>query len=78
MSVLTRVGNNSKIVICGDILQRDFTKNSEKNIEKFLTVLERMDNYFDFNYFEEDDIVRSGLVASYIKAKHKVYPKGFE
>jgi phosphate starvation-inducible PhoH-like protein len=77
-SVLTRVGNNSKIVICGDILQRDFTKNSEKNIEKFLTVLERMDNYFDFNYFEEDDIVRSGLVASYIKAKHKVYPKGFE
>ena len=77
-SVLTRVGHNSKIVICGDILQRDFTKNSEKNIEKFLTVVQQMPNRFDFNYFDEDDIVRSGLVGDYIKAKHKRFPKGFE
>ena len=77
-SVLTRIGYNSKIVICGDILQRDFTKNSEKNIEKFLSVVEAMPNRFDFNYFDEDDIVRSGLVGDYIKTKHKKYPKGFE
>jgi phosphate starvation-inducible protein PhoH and related proteins len=77
-SVLTRIGHNSKIVICGDILQRDFTKNSEKNIEKFLTVVQQMPNRFDFNYFDEDDIVRSGLVGDYIKAKHKRFPKGFE
>jgi phosphate starvation-inducible PhoH-like protein len=77
-SVLTRIGYNSKIVICGDILQRDFTKHSEKNIEKFLQVVEQMKGRFDFNYFTEDDIVRSGLVGDYIKAKHKKFPKGFE
>jgi len=77
-SVLTRIGYNSKIVICGDILQRDFTKASEKNIEKFLQVVEQMPSRFDLNYFTEDDIVRSGLVGDYIKAKHKKFPKGFE
>lgn len=77
-SVLTRVGHNSKLVICGDILQRDFTKHSEKNIEKFLQVVESMPNRFDFNYFDADDVVRSGLVGDYIKTKHAKFPKGFE
>lgn len=77
-SVLTRVGYNSKIVICGDILQRDFTKHSEKNIEKFLQVIEGMPHRFDFNYFDADDVVRSGLVGDYIKTKHSKFPKGFE
>ena len=77
-SVLTRVGHNSKIVICGDILQRDFTKHSEKNIEKFLQVVESMPHRFDFNYFDADDVVRSGLVGDYIKTKHAKFPKGFE
>ena len=76
-SVLTRVGHNSKIVICGDILQRDFTKNSEKNIEKFLQVVEKMPHRFDFNYFDEDDVVRSGLVGDYIRTKHANFPQGF-
>lgn len=77
-SVLTRIGYNSKVIICGDILQRDFTKHSEKNIEKFLQVVEQMPKRFDFNYFTEDDIVRSGLVGDYIKTKHKRFPKGFD
>jgi phosphate starvation-inducible PhoH-like protein len=76
-SVLTRIGRNSKVVICGDILQRDFTKHSEKNIEKFLKVIETMPNRFDFNYFNEGDIVRSCLVADYIKQKHRLYKDGY-
>ena len=77
-SVLTRIGSNSKVIICGDILQRDFTKTSEKNIEKFLQVIEQLPHQFDFNYFGENDIVRSGIVGDYIKAKHKMFPRGFE
>ena len=77
-SVLTRVGKSCKILICGDILQRDFTKPSEKNIEKFLQVVQAMPNEFDFNFFNEDDVVRSGLVGSYIKTKHRKFPNGFE
>lgn len=77
-SVITRVGNFSKILLCGDILQRDLTKGSEKNIEELLYVLRRMENTFDFTEFGEDDIVRSGLVGDYIKMKHRVYPDGYK
>lgn len=77
-SVLTRVGRDSKIMFCGDILQRDFTKGSEKNIEKFLNVLQGMPDVFDFTYFGENDIVRSGIVGEYIRAKHLMFPKGFD
>jgi len=76
-SVITRVGNYSKIVLCGDILQRDLTRGSEKNIESLLKVLKNMDNRFDFTEFDENDIVRSGLVGDYIKIKHKLYPDGY-
>jgi phosphate starvation-inducible protein PhoH len=77
-SVITRVGNFSKILLCGDILQRDLTKGSEKNIEELLNVLRKMENTFDFTEFGEDDIVRSGLVGDYIKMKHRVYPDGYK
>ena len=76
-SVITRIGQNSKIVICGDIMQSDITKASEKNIDKFINVLERMNNRFDFNYFGIDDIVRSDLVADYIRTKTEMYKHGF-
>jgi phosphate starvation-inducible protein PhoH len=76
-SILTRVGNYSKIIFCGDILQRDLNKTSEKNIESFIKVLKTMANDFDFTYFNENDIVRSGLVGNYIKHKHKVFPDGY-
>jgi phosphate starvation-inducible protein PhoH len=76
-SVLTRIGRNSKIIFCGDILQRDFVKTSEKNIEAFLSVIKQMKSEFDFNYFGVDDIVRSGIVGSYIKNKHLMYPEGY-
>ena len=68
-SIITRLGKGSKIIFCGDTCQTDFTKNSEKDIDKFLYVLEKMDNWFDMNEFTVDDIVRSGIVKDYIKAK---------
>lgn len=76
-SVVTRVGESSKIIFCGDILQRDLNKNSERNIEIFLKVLQRMTEDFDFTYFDEYDIVRSGLVGSYIRTKYKHHPDGY-
>lgn len=76
-SIITRVGDYSKIIFCGDILQRDLNKASECNVETFLQVLDNMRDVFDFNYFGEEDIVRSGIVADYIKAKHRIYPDGY-
>lgn len=77
-SVLTRVGIDSKIILCGDIMQRDITKKSEKNIELFLNTIEHMHKDFDFVHFNEDDVVRSGIVGNYIKTKHKIYPEGYD
>ena len=77
-SVITRVGNFSKIILCGDILQRDLNKHSEKNIECLLKVLGKMEDTFDFTDFGENDIVRSGLVGEYIRMKHKIYPDGYK
>ena len=76
-SVLTRIGKNCKIIFCGDVLQRDFTKANERNIEKFLKVLENMPEQFALTHFGLDDIVRSGLVSDYIKTKHNIYKDGF-
>lgn len=68
-SIITRLGQGSKIIFCGDTCQTDFTRNNEKDIDVFMKVLERIPNHFDFNTFTNDDIVRSGIVKDYIKAK---------
>jgi predicted ribonuclease YlaK len=68
-SIITRVGENSKIMFCGDASQSDLQKVNERNgIIDFMTVLRKMPS-FDIIEFGVDDIVRSGLVKEYIIAK---------
>jgi len=68
-SIITRVGDNSRIVFCGDATQSDLTKNYEKNgILDFMKITKRMPE-FEHIEFGVDDIVRSGLVKSYIVNK---------
>ena len=68
-SIITRVGENSKIMFCGDASQSDLQKTNERNgIIDFMTVLRKMPS-FDIIEFGVDDIVRSGLVKEYIIAK---------
>ena len=68
-SIITRVGENTKIVFCGDASQTDLTKTNEKNgIIDFMKVLRAMPS-FDTIEFGIDDIVRSGLVKEYLIAK---------
>lgn len=71
-SVITRVGEGSKIVFCGDYSQSDFTKAYErKGLLDFMKVLKSMNN-FVFIEFDIDDIVRSNLVKDYIIAKARL------
>ena len=68
-SRITRVGENSKIMFCGDATQSDLVKTNEKNgIIDFMRVLRNMPS-IDIIEFGVDDIVRSGLVKEYIIAK---------
>ena len=70
-SIITRVGENTKICFCGDARQSDLTKTNEKNgIVDFMSVLRKMTS-FDIIEFGVDDIVRSGLVKEYIIAKQE-------
>jgi phosphate starvation-inducible protein PhoH len=68
-SIMTRLGKGSKIIFCGDTDQTDFVFNKSKDISDFMGILQRMSKWVDFNYFSSDDIVRSGIVKDYIKAK---------
>ena len=71
-SIITRVGENSKIMFCGDATQSDLIKTNEKNgIVDFMKVLRVMPS-IDIIEFEVDDIVRSGFVKEYILAKMEV------
>ena len=68
-SIITRVGENSKICFCGDATQSDLTKTNDRNgIVAFMNILRKMVS-FDIIEFDVNDIVRSGLVKEYIVAK---------
>jgi len=71
-SIITRVGENSKIIFSGDASQSDLVKTNDRNgIHDFLNILRKMPS-FDIIEFGIDDIVRSGLVKEYIIAKLEV------
>ena len=69
-SIITRVGENSKILFCGDASQSDLTKTNERNgILDFMKIIRAMEDDFSSIEFGLDDIVRSGLVRKYLFAK---------
>jgi predicted ribonuclease YlaK len=68
-SIITRVGENTKIMFCGDATQSDLVKTNEKNgIIDFMRILHQMPS-FDIIEFGLEDIVRSGLCKEYLVAK---------
>ena len=68
-SIMTRVGESSKIMFCGDATQSDLIKDKERNgIADFMQILRIMSSV-DVVEFGIDDIVRSGLVKEYLLAK---------
>ena len=71
-TIITRVGQDSKIVFCGDFGQSDLTKLNERNgLMDFLQILQEM-NEFNCTEFDIGDIVRSGFVRSYLIQKTKL------
>ena len=69
-SIITRVGENSKILFCGDASQSDLTKTNERNgILDFMKIISAMEDDFASIEFGLEDIVRSGLVRKYLFAK---------
>ena len=71
-TIITRVGQDSKIIFCGDFMQTDLSKVSERNgLFDFLRILEEMKE-FNCVEFNIGDIVRSGFVRNYLIQKTKL------
>ena len=68
-SIITRIGENTRIMFCGDASQSDLVKVNDRNgIVDFMNILRKMPS-FDIIEFGISDIVRSGLVKEYLTAK---------
>jgi phosphate starvation-inducible protein PhoH and related proteins len=68
-SVITRIGDNCRVVFSGDFKQSDLIRDAERSgLLTFMKILKRM-NMFENIEFTKEDIVRSDLVKSYIIAK---------
>jgi predicted ribonuclease YlaK len=71
-TIITRVGQDSKIVFCGDFDQTDLIRQNERNgLHNFLRILNEMEE-FNCVEFTLGDIVRSGFVRSYLINKIKL------
>jgi phosphate starvation-inducible protein PhoH len=74
-TIITRVGESSKIIFCGDTAQDDLKQSKNRadfsGLVMFLKVLDSIKS-FETVRFGIEDIVRSGLVKEYIIAKERI------
>ena len=72
-SVMTRVGDNTKIIVCGDFTQNDLLvrKTDTSGYREFLSVAKKM-NCFDIIEYQKSDIIRSAFVRDWIVAKEDI------
>ena len=72
-SVITRLGSNTKMILCGDIYQSDLKfRDEQEGLGRFMSIVDKMDMFQSFE-FDFEDIVRSGLVKQYLIAKDRTY-----
>jgi phosphate starvation-inducible protein PhoH len=72
-SIITRVGEGSRIIFCGDVKQDDLKtggrgRNDVSGLKDFVKVLNNMSSVQTIE-FTINDVVRSGLVKEYLIAK---------
>lgn len=73
-SIMTRMGENSRIIFTGDLLQTDLRKGSSAErpgMDEFLKIIKKMKEFANIE-FTQQDIVRSKFVKSWIVASEDV------
>jgi phosphate starvation-inducible PhoH-like protein/PhoH-like ATPase len=71
-SIITRTGDNTKLIFCGDFRQSDFRgrdKEYKKDVTEFINIIRYMKDDFDLIEFDINDIVRSKLVKNFLIAE---------
>ena len=70
-TVLTRVGENCRFILCGDFNQNDLSIKKEKSgFQDAMKILEKLDDVVEVR-FTIKDVVRSGFVKKYLIEKEK-------
>ena len=64
---LTRIGFGSKVIVTGDLTQKDLPKDAKSGLEEALKVLGKIDD-IGFCYLSSKDVVRHPLVQKIVKA----------
>lgn len=65
-TVLTRVGTNCRVIVCGDTKQSDLSeRDGKRDILKLITVLKRLKT-FEFIQMTSDDILRGDFCKDFI------------
>lgn len=64
---LTRIGFGSKVVITGDLTQKDLPKGTKSGLDIAIKVLSKIDD-IGFSYLTSQDVVRHPLVQKIVKA----------
>lgn len=73
---LTRIGFGSKVIVTGDLTQKDLPKNVTSGLEVALKVLNNIDD-IAVNRLSNEDVVRHPLVQKIVKA-YEVYENNLE
>jgi phosphate starvation-inducible PhoH-like protein len=71
---LTRMGNNSKAVITGDITQIDLPNPRKSGLVDAINVLDGVEG-ITFCHFEDGDVVRHALVQRIVRAYESAKPQ---
>lgn len=74
-TVVTRLGDGCKLIVCGDIRQCDLKK-ERSGVADFFKIASEMRDQFEVIEFSADDIVRSAFVKSYIIARLDLEDRG--
>jgi phosphate starvation-inducible PhoH-like protein len=71
---LTRMGNNSKAVITGDITQIDLPNPRKSGLLDAINILDGVEG-IQFCHFEDSDVVRHALVQRIVRAYESAKPQ---
>ena len=71
-TIVTRIGQHSKIMLAGDFFQTDLKGSNERNgLHDFVRILDNMES-FNVTEYTIADIVRSGFIREYLIEKTKL------
>lgn len=74
LTILTRLGENSTVSLCGDVVQRDLSDRfGQDGLTEAKRRLSHLDEYVGHIEFQMDDIVRSGFVKEVIRSYSDLY-----